>query len=112
MQSLNPPSSAEHPVVTFPPATSVIISENTPSGYMPIYRNLVSNVGQDMQLLEELMPDWLMEYVLQNRAPQLPNNKVGFILLPAPTEDPKDQLPELLNTYVPSQTLSDIYELS
>lgn len=102
-QPLNPPTSNEVPTILIPPGVSVVLSEGSSSGWMTLYRNLVGNVGQDAQLLEESMPDWLLEYLLMNKAPAVPVIKVSFVLLPVPIkedQDPKEQLPELLNRSV------------
>ena len=86
-----------------PSTVSVIISEVNSYGPMTVYRNLIGLVGQDAQLLEETMPEWLLEYLLMNKAPPVPVTKVSFVLLPvqlAEGQDPKEQLPELLNRCV------------
>jgi WD repeat-containing protein 48 len=52
-----------------------------------------------VQALEEAMPMWLIEYLLMNRMPPIPAPiKISFVLMPWPTKDPEERLPELLNT--------------
>ena len=57
------------------------------------------STGTDARLLEELMPLWLLECLLQNKIPPVSITKVSFVLLPYKEPD-GEQLPELLNTYV------------
>ncbi|EKM61893.1 uncharacterized protein PHACADRAFT_83158 [Phanerochaete carnosa HHB-10118-sp] len=96
---LNPPSSNEAPSIPIPPHTSILISEECPSGWATLYRGQVSSTGQDARTLEEMMPFWLLEYLFVNRIPPIPTIKVSFVLLPYQSKDPnEDQLPELLNT--------------
>jgi WD repeat-containing protein 48 len=52
-----------------------------------------------VQALEEAMPMWLIEYLLMDKVPTFAAPaKVSFVLLPWPTKNPEEQLPELLNT--------------
>ena len=96
---LNPPMSNEAPTVGISPQTSILISEESASGWTTLYRGLVSNTGHDARVLEEVMPFWLLEYLLVNKIPIIPTVKVSFVLLPHRSKDPNDeQLPELLNT--------------
>ncbi|KAI0919919.1 hypothetical protein AcV5_001861 [Taiwanofungus camphoratus] len=95
---INPPSSIEAPSLPIPSNTSIIISEEALSGWTTLYRGHVSGIAGDVRTLEEAMPMWLMEYLLANRAPATPVNKISFVMLPFPTKDPNEQLPELLNT--------------
>lgn len=96
---LSPPTSNEAPSVAIPPHTSILISEECPSGWATLYRGQVSSTGQDARTLEEVMPFWLLEYLLVNKIPPIPTIKVSFVLLPYRSKDPnEEQLPELLNT--------------
>ena len=89
------------PSVPVPPHMSVLISEECASGRATVYRGQVASTGADSRTLEEVMPFWLLEYLLVNKIPPIPTVKVSFILLPYKGKDPSDeQLPELLNTYV------------
>jgi WD repeat-containing protein 48 len=59
----------------------------------------VCTAGVDSRILEEVMPFWLLEYLLANKIPPIPTVKVSFVLLPYRSKDPsEEQLPELLNT--------------
>ncbi|KAL5522230.1 hypothetical protein ACEPAF_2087 [Sanghuangporus sanghuang] len=102
-QPITPPSNHEAPHVTLPTDTAMIISEELPSGLSPLYCGTVGSVGADAQILEELLPDWLLEFLLANKAPPIVPSKVSFVLLPAqiPPEARDiygETLPELLNT--------------
>jgi len=94
----NPPTTNEAPTLPIPPHTGIIIAEEATSGWTTLYRGQVSSTGADMHVLEDVMPMWLLEYLLVNRVPAVPLNKISFVLLPFPAKDPRDQLPELLNT--------------
>ncbi|KAF9466659.1 hypothetical protein BDZ94DRAFT_1186716 [Collybia nuda] len=96
---LNPPQSIDAPTHTLPPTTTIYISEEASPSFSTIYRGTVSSTKNDVQALEEAMPMWLIEYLLMDKSPPTPAlAKISFVLLPWPTKDPKDQLPELLNT--------------
>lgn len=95
---LNPPSSSEAPTIAMPSATSILIAEECSSGWTPLYRGQVSSTGTDGHILEEVMPFWLLEYLLVNKIPPVPTVKVSFVLLPYRSKDPNEEpLPELLN---------------
>jgi hypothetical protein len=95
--------SNEAPTLSLPPHMSVLISEETTSGWMTVYHGQVSSTGSDMRLLEEVMPLWLLEYLLINKIPVIPTVKISFVLLPwKGTGANEDSLPELLNTFVAS----------
>ncbi|CCL98378.1 uncharacterized protein FIBRA_00373 [Fibroporia radiculosa] len=96
---INPPSTTDAPALQIPPHTSLVISEEAASGWTTLYRGQVANTGGDMRILEELLPYWLLEYLLANRVPPVPVTKISFVLLPYPSRDSHgEQLPELLNT--------------
>ncbi|KAF8063588.1 hypothetical protein FPV67DRAFT_1701521 [Lyophyllum atratum] len=96
---ITPPPSVEAPTYTIPPNTTVVISEEAAPSFTAVYRGTASSMKQDVRVLEEVMPLWLMEYLLLNKLPPIPAHpKISFVLLPWPTPDPADQLPELLNT--------------
>lgn len=98
---ISPPLSNEAPSLSLPPHMAVLISEESPSGWTTLYRGQVSSTGQDARILEELMPFWLLEYLLVNRTPAVPAVKISFVLLPWKGRDSNEEpLPELLNTYV------------
>ncbi|KAL4250924.1 WD repeat WDR48 family protein [Abortiporus biennis] len=96
---LNPPTSNECPSLPIPANTTVLISEEAQSGWSILYRGQVSSTGYDKTTLEDVMPMWLLEFLLLNKTPPVSVTKVSFVLLPYPTKDPdEEQLPELLNT--------------
>lgn len=97
---VNPPPTAEAPPLPISPLTPLIISEEAVSGWTTIYRGQVASTAGDARTLEEVMPFWLLEYLLANKAPSVPVTKVSFVLLPFPHEDTHEMLPELLNTCV------------
>jgi len=99
-QPFSPPSPAECPPLSIAPSTTIVITEETASGWNTIYRATVGDVGTDSEGLDELMPSWLLEYLFVNRTPPVPLMKVSFVLLPAPGRpgENEEQLPELLNT--------------
>ncbi|KAI0759295.1 hypothetical protein BD413DRAFT_488036 [Trametes elegans] len=94
---VTPPPSSEAPSLPLPPNTSIVISEEAPSGWVTLYRGHLSSTGSDTRQLEEVMPMWLLECLLQNKVPSIPVTKVSFVLLPYKDPD-GEQLPELLNT--------------
>ena len=79
---------------------TIVISEESQSGWTPIYRGTVGSVGSDVLELERAMPDWLLEFLLRGKAPTITTPKIGFVLLPVAAAAGEEQLPELLNTYV------------
>jgi len=95
---LSSPPSSECPTLHIPPNTSVIISEEAQSGWTTLYRGHVASSSHDKALLEEVMPMWLLEYLLVNKVPALPVMKVSFVLLPYNKDPNGEYLPELLNT--------------
>ena len=98
---LNPPPSLEAPTYTFPANTAVLISEEASPSFTTVYRGLVTSTKHDISILEEVMPTWLIEYLLMNNIPPPPAPiKISFVLMPWPTKNPEERLPELLNTSV------------
>lgn len=94
---ITPPSSSETPSLPIPPHTVILISEEAPSSWLTLYRGQVSSTASDARSLEETMPLWLLECLLQNKVPTIPITKISFVLLPYQEPD-GEQLPELLNT--------------
>ena len=93
------------PPLPLPPNTAIIISEETSAGWLPVYRGNIASVGTDMHTLEEILPEWLLDFVFTGKIPVVPMAKVNFILLPAvipPSARAEygETLPELLNTCV------------
>ncbi|TFY58900.1 hypothetical protein EVJ58_g6121 [Rhodofomes roseus] len=95
---INPPPASDAPPLPISPYTPLIISEEAVSGWTTIYRGQVASAASDVRTLEEVMPFWLLEYLLANRAPSVTVTKISFVLLPFPHKDPREMLPELLNT--------------
>ncbi|RDX42109.1 hypothetical protein OH76DRAFT_144992 [Lentinus brumalis] len=102
---LSPPSSSEAPSLPIPPNTSILISEEAPSGWHTLYRGYVSSTANDVRQLEESMPMWLLECLLLNKVPTIPVTKLSFVLLPYKEPD-GETLPELLNTQQSKLTAS------
>ncbi|KAH9938898.1 uncharacterized protein BXZ73DRAFT_44505 [Epithele typhae] len=94
---ITPPSSSDAPPLPLPPHTALVICEEAPSGWMTLYRGNVGSTGVDARVLEDAMPLWLLECLLQNKTPAIPITKIGFVLLPHQEPD-GELLPELLNT--------------
>ena len=93
--------SNEAPTLSLPPNMPLLISEESPSGsgWMILYRGQVASTGLDARVLEEVMPFWLLEYLLANKIPPVPTVKISFVLLPWKSKDSNEEpLPELLNT--------------
>ncbi|KAK7696520.1 hypothetical protein QCA50_001178 [Cerrena zonata] len=95
---LTPPTSADAPPISLPSHTSVIISQESASGWTTLYQSFVSGTGRDANTLGEAMPMWLLEYLLTNKVQPIPVTKVSFVLLPYPGKEGAETLPELLNT--------------
>ena len=85
----------------------MIVSEEEYPGWTTIYRGTVAGTGNDMRILEEVLPIWLLEYLLTNKTPAVAVVKLSFVLLPWPAKDGEgEQLPELLDVSVIFQPLS------
>lgn len=95
---LTPPTSTDAPPLNLPSNTSVIISQESVSGWTPLYRGFVNATGRDVNTLGEAMPFWLLEYLLVNKVPPIPVMKLSFVMLPYPGKEGEETLPELLNT--------------
>lgn len=92
------PPSSEAPLLVLPHNAVIYISEETSFGWTTAYRGTVGTTGLDARILEEVMPMWLLEYLLTNRVPPVPVMKLGFVLLAYPARRGEEQLPDLLNT--------------
>jgi WD repeat-containing protein 48 len=103
--TLSPPPSTECPTISPPQNFSLIISEEALPNWTPIYRGTTSSTSQDVHILEEAMPMWLIEFLLTNKFPPVAVNKISFVMLPWPNKDQDgEKLPELLNTWVIAMT--------
>ncbi|THH15451.1 hypothetical protein EW146_g5015 [Bondarzewia mesenterica] len=97
--TLNPPTSADGPTLPLNPVIPVMVAEEASPGWTIVYRGSVASTGADLHALEEAMPMWLLEFLLQSKAPAVSITKIGFVLLPYQSKEPDaEQLPELLNT--------------
>lgn len=85
-----PSLASETPVLKLPPATKVIIQEETSGGSAELYRGTVETVGLDADVIEHKGPMWLGEVLLANSVPPKEPVKVSFILHPW-----QDALPSL-----------------
>ena len=94
--TLAPPLSSEAPNLNLPSNITLLLSEEGYPSWKTIYRGTVASTWMDVPVLEETMPMWLLEYLLTNKIPAVPVNKVSFVLLPWPHDE--EPLPELLNT--------------
>ena len=107
-QTIIPPSGSDAPHLNLPQETTIVVSEDSSSsgvgsGWNPVYRGTLSSMGADLRKLENILPDWLLEFLLANKAPSANIVKVSFVLLPVhiPLEKQDEYgetLPELLNT--------------
>ena len=70
------------PVLDLPPATKVIIQEETSGGSAELYRGTVASVGADADTIERVAPLWLGEVLLLNTLPVKEPVKVSFVLYP------------------------------
>jgi WD repeat-containing protein 48 len=96
---LSPPPPLEAPAYTFPPNTTSLISEEASPSFIMVYRGSVAHTKHDVQILEEVVPMWLIQYLLMNKMLALSASiELSFVLMPWPTKDPEERLPELLNT--------------
>jgi WD repeat-containing protein 48 len=91
---LSPPTAADAP--SFPLAQDIplIVAEERAPGWTIVYRGTVTSAGtmEDLAVLEDALPTWLLEYLLLGRTPQIGIIKIQFALLPG-----EESLPELVN---------------
>lgn len=83
----------EVPLIEIPSSTTVIISEESfeASSSMDLYRGTVGSTVNDADVIEKVAPNWLLDYLLYNKAPHKEAVKLTFILRPHESSD----LPEL-----------------
>ncbi|KAK3902083.1 hypothetical protein C8A05DRAFT_34210 [Staphylotrichum tortipilum] len=81
---LTPSLANDTPVLKLPPATQVIIQEETSGGSAEIYRGTVASVGcsADADAIENRAPRWLGEALLLNALPLKDPVKISFVLHP------------------------------
>ncbi|GAA5958591.1 hypothetical protein JCM21900_003989 [Sporobolomyces salmonicolor] len=84
------------PRIRYDPDMAVIISEETADAWAVKYRGLIGTSYEDMSVLEQKAPLWLLEFLLGNRTFVKDPVKVSFVL--QPWKDGSHQsLPELPN---------------
>ncbi|BGP04746.1 hypothetical protein JCM10049v2_000548 [Rhodotorula toruloides] len=86
----------EAPPTQYAPDMAIIISEETGDAWSVKYRGLVGTSYEDMGVLEQKAPLWLLDFLLGNRIPAKEPVKVSFILQPWKGEG-YQSLPELPN---------------
>ncbi|KAL2185012.1 WD40 repeat-like protein [Thermothelomyces heterothallicus CBS 203.75] len=87
---ITPSLANDTPVLKLPPATKVIIQEETSGGSAEMYRGTVASVGADASVIEERAPQWLGDVLLLNVLPPKDPVKISFVLYPW-----KDMLPPI-----------------
>ena len=100
-QTLHPPTATDAPPLSLPPDTEIVLAEETQSGWSNIYRGTVATTGQDTVMLNKVMPMWLLQYLLTNKIPIVPNIKVSFGVVAWPGKTSGGDLPtDTQNPYV------------
>ncbi|CAK5274050.1 unnamed protein product [Mycena citricolor] len=95
---LSPPPSNEAPTLGLNSHVPLLIEEENANGFTVKYRGTIGSTSADAAVLEEVMPPWLIEYLLFHRMPSSPPQiKVSFVLVPW-AGDNQQQLPELINS--------------
>ncbi|GAA6061678.1 hypothetical protein JCM10212_005970 [Sporobolomyces blumeae] len=84
------------PRIRYDPDMAVIISEETADAWAVKYRGLVSTSYEDMAVLEQKSPAWLLDYLLGNRINVRDPAKVSFVLQPW-KDSSRQSLPDLPN---------------
>lgn len=81
---MEPCGPVEAPPLTLPPDMSIMISEEShDSGTWEVtYRGLVSTTEDDVDMLESVVPGWLLDFLLGNRLVFKEAPKVAFLLEP------------------------------
>lgn len=85
--------STEPPTLSLPPHMSLLISEEATSGsgWRILYCGQVASTRQDVRVLEEVMPFWLLEYLLVNKIPYASTVKISCVLLPWKSKDSNEE---------------------
>ncbi|GAA6032860.1 hypothetical protein JCM8097_000833 [Rhodosporidiobolus ruineniae] len=93
---LTPCPNVDAPPIFYDPDMAVIISEEAGDAWSVKYRGLVGTSFEDMAVLEQKAPFWLLDFLLGNRILMKEPPKVSFVL--QPWRDPKGHtLPDLPN---------------
>ncbi|KAA1122649.1 hypothetical protein PGTUg99_004287 [Puccinia graminis f. sp. tritici] len=100
-QPFEPCGILDAPKLTLPPETTILISEQEPgSGTWEVsYRGLVATTGLDSEILMDVLPGWLLNFLLGNRVSTREGSsavKVTFVLQPEGGSEAAG-LPELPN---------------
>ncbi|GAA5922447.1 uncharacterized protein JCM15063_003305 [Sporobolomyces koalae] len=93
---LAPCSLVDAPRIQYNPDMAVIISEETSDTWAVRYRGLVGTSYEDMSVLEQKAPLWLLDLLLGNRVNMREPAKVSFVLHPWKQEG-QQSLPDLPN---------------
>ncbi|KDE04039.1 hypothetical protein MVLG_05540 [Microbotryum lychnidis-dioicae p1A1 Lamole] len=97
---LTPCEPKDAPTLTYPSDTAIIISEGgfNSSASSVIYRGLVGTGREDVGVLEQKAPLWLLDFLLGNRVIIKEPVKLSFLIQPWTDENGKSDLPELPNS--------------
>ncbi|POV99711.1 hypothetical protein PSHT_13410 [Puccinia striiformis] len=100
-QPFEPCGELDAPKLTLPPETTILLSEEEPeSGAWEVsYRGLVATTDVDADVLLEVLPGWLLNFLIGNRVSTReggPSIKVTFVLQPEGGKEAAG-LPELPN---------------
>jgi WD repeat-containing protein 48 len=100
-QPFEPCGTLDAPKLTLPPETTILISEQEPeSGTWEVsYRGLVATTDLDSEILMDVLPGWLLNFLLGNRVSTREGSsavKVTFVLQPEGGSEAAG-LPELPN---------------
>jgi WD repeat-containing protein 48 len=81
-----PPPAWEAPPLEYPPATALLISEESKDAgaWVVTYRSNAGSTGKDMEAIEGNAPLWLLDYLFTSRIRLKDPVKLTFILEPAP----------------------------
>ena len=91
---LSPPTTADAPPLPLSQDIPLLVAEERTPGWVVVYRGTITSAGttEDLAVLEDTLPVWLLEYLLLGRTPQVAVVKIQFALLPG-----EESLPELVN---------------
>ncbi|GAA5905207.1 uncharacterized protein JCM6883_006320 [Sporobolomyces salmoneus] len=84
------------PRIRYDPDMAIIISEETSDAWAVKYRGLVGTSYEDMAVLEQNAPLWLLDFLLGNRVNCRDPAKVSFVLQPW-KDGTRQSLPDLPN---------------
>ncbi|KAK4699804.1 WD repeat-containing protein 48, partial [Phenoliferia sp. Uapishka_3] len=95
---LTPCPSVDAPYLRYPRDMAVLISEETPdaSAWGVTYRGIIGTSSEDVHVLEQKAPFWLLDFLLGNRVPAKDPVKISFVIQPWMDVE-RAGLPELPN---------------